>query len=73
MKLRDIRVQRFLSMARLARMADISTSTVRDIEAGRHRPSMITAAKLAAALDLNVDDIDECRGVMGERAALAMV
>jgi DNA-binding XRE family transcriptional regulator len=61
MRLREIRVSRFLSMARLARMADISTSTIRDMEAGKHKPSDITCAKLAAALGISAGDIDECR------------
>lgn len=61
MRLRDIRVSRFLSMARLSRMADLSVSTIRDIEAGRHRPSLITCAKLAAALEIPAEEIDECR------------
>jgi DNA-binding XRE family transcriptional regulator len=71
MKLKDIRIRRFLSMARLARMADLSVSTIRDIEAGRHQPSAITAAKLSAALDMPAGDIDECRGILEEGAALA--
>jgi hypothetical protein len=38
---REIRVGRFLSMARLA---DVPVSTTRDIESGKHKPSMITWA-----------------------------
>lgn len=64
MKLRELRVNRFLSMSRLARMADLSVSTINDIEAARHKPSMITCAKLAAALGVPAEEIDECRGVI---------
>jgi DNA-binding XRE family transcriptional regulator len=61
MKLKEIRISRFLSMNRLARDADLSLSTIRDIEAGKHQPSEITCAKLASALGLPAEEIDECR------------
>ena len=70
MRLREIRVNRFHSMARLSRMADVSVSTIRDVEAGRHKPSLITCAKLAAALGMSAEEIDECREeVTGNRVA----
>jgi DNA-binding XRE family transcriptional regulator len=64
MKLREIRVSKFLSMARLARLADISISTIRDIESGKRTPSLITCAKLSAALGVPAEEIDECREAM---------
>ena len=42
-------------------MADVSVSTIRDIEAGRHKPSLITCAKLAVALEMPMEEIDECK------------
>jgi DNA-binding XRE family transcriptional regulator len=63
---REIRVGRFLSMARLARLADVPVSTIRDIESGKHKPSMITCAKLAAALEMPAEQIDECREELEE-------
>jgi transcriptional regulator with XRE-family HTH domain len=58
-------------MARLARLADVSVSTIRDIESGKHRPSMITYAKLASALDMPAEEIDECRQEIEEGNKLA--
>ncbi len=64
LKLRDARIHKFLSMAKLAQKAKVSLATVRDTEAGRHRPSLTTCGKLAAALGMSPEFIDECREMM---------
>lgn len=64
MKLREARIQKFLSMAKLAQKAKVSVATIRDTEAGRHRPSLTTCGKLAAALGMAPEFIEECREMM---------
>jgi len=63
-KLRDTRIQKFLSMAKLAEKAKLSLATIRDIEAGRHRPSLTTCGKLGSALGMSPEFIEECREMM---------
>ncbi len=70
MKLREARIQKFLTMAKLAQKAEVSVATVRDTEAGRHRPSLTTCGKLAAALGMSPEFIDECREMMERLLAM---
>lgn len=51
--LRKLRDERFLSACELARMADLSTSTVVEIERGEVEPQRRTVRKLARALDVD--------------------
>jgi transcriptional regulator with XRE-family HTH domain len=64
MELRELRRRRYLTMRRLAEMAGLSLATIRDLESGRHRPSFPTCEKLAMALGITPDDIDECRALL---------
>ena len=64
MNLREARIQKFLSMAKLAKKAKVSIATIRDTEAGRHRPSLTTCGKLGSALGMAPELIDECREMM---------
>ena len=64
MKLREARVSNFLSMAKLAEKAKVSVATIRDVETGKHKPSLTTCGKLAAALGTPPQEIDECRETM---------
>ena len=64
MNLRETRVRKFLSMAKLAKKSKVSLSTVRDIEAGRHTPSLTTCGKLGRALRIRPEMIAECRAAM---------
>ena len=64
MKLREARVSNFLSMAKLAEKAKVSVATIRDVEVGKHRPSLTTCGKLATALGMPPQEIDECRETM---------
>jgi transcriptional regulator with XRE-family HTH domain len=61
MKLEEARLRRYLSMAKLAQLSGVSLSTIRDAEAGRHAPSLGTCRRLAEALEIDPDEIDECR------------
>lgn len=54
--LKQMRLQRALSMSELARAAGVSASTIMDIEAGA-QPRMRTIRKLAAALGCEPQDI----------------
>jgi DNA-binding XRE family transcriptional regulator len=67
MPLRELRRRRYLTMRRLAAMADLSLATIRDVEVGRHRPSFTTCEKLARALNVMPDEIDECRALIEAR------
>jgi len=64
MKLKEARVSNFLSIAKLAEKAKVSVATVRDVESGKHKPSLTTCGKLAAALGMAPQEIDECRETM---------
>ena len=64
MNLREARVRRFLSMAKLAQKSKVSLSTIRDAEAGRHTPSLATCEKLGRALGIRPEMIAECRAAM---------
>ena len=64
MNLKEMRIRNFLSMAKLADKASVSLATVRDVEAGKHRPTLTTCRKLAAALGMSPDTIHECREIM---------
>ncbi len=64
MNLKETRIRNFLSIAKLADKANVSVATVRDVEAGKHRPTLTTCRKLAAALGMSPDAIHECREIM---------
>ena len=64
MTLKEARVRGFLSMAKLAEKAGVSVATIRDVESGKHQPSLTTCGKLSAALEISPDEIDECRATM---------
>lgn len=64
MKLREARVRGFLSRAKLSEKAKVAVATIRDVEVGKHRPSLTTCTKLATALGIPPEEIDECRETM---------
>ncbi|GEM_PF-4176106 len=67
MKLRDARVQAFLTQAELAEKADVSIATVSAIERGVERPTVRTARKLAKALGVRPQELDEAVDYLGHR------
>ena len=40
MNLKEARIRNFLSMAKLSDKAKVSVATIRDVEGGRHNPSL---------------------------------
>ena len=56
-KLKQIRMSRGLSQARLAEMADIHEKHISKIETGRFHPNFETLNKILKALDLKLDDV----------------
>lgn len=60
---RELRVQRGRSAQQVAEAAGLSVDTVRSIETGRIKsPSFVTVARIAAALDVGLDEV---RGTIG--------
>jgi transcriptional regulator with XRE-family HTH domain len=59
MRLRDARLQRFLSVRELAAAAGVSPTTIVDTERGARVPHFSSARKIAAALGISPGEIDE--------------
>ena len=55
--LRSLREQRGMSRERLARLADVSSDTVRKIERGLTTPELFTFAALAEQLGVSIDEV----------------
>ncbi len=56
--LRKIRAEKGLSLEKVARLADLSLSTVVKIEDGTNKnPTIETLSKIAKALEIGVDDL----------------
>lgn len=56
--IKKIRKQKRLSQEKLARLTDISLNTLTKIESGfTKRPSFQTIAKIAKALEINLDEL----------------
>ena len=58
-KLREARLEKFLSIRDLARLAGVSPRTIVEAEAGRRVPYFVTARKIAEALGVEPRAIDE--------------
>lgn len=56
-KLRELRIQRGLSLTELAKTANVSKLTVINIEADRTRPKQSTISKLASALNVDPTEL----------------
>ena len=56
--LRQLRLERLLSQARLARLSGVSKTTIVAIEKYQHTPQLLTIHKLAKALKVDPKDID---------------
>lgn len=56
-KLKQIRMSRGLSQAKLAEMADVHEKHISKIETGRFHPNFETLNKILKALDLKLDDV----------------
>ncbi len=64
MKLKEARAARYLTIRRLAEMAKVSPGTIQAIEGGRSIPTLTTAGKLAHALDVDPNEVDEFRAAV---------
>ena len=58
-KLREARLEKFLSIRDLATRAGVSPRTIVEAEAGRRVPYFVTARKIAEALGVEPGEIDE--------------
>lgn len=57
-KVKKIRAEKGLSLEKVARLADLSLSTVVKIEDGTNQnPTINSLSKIAAALEVKVDDL----------------
>jgi transcriptional regulator with XRE-family HTH domain len=70
---RQLRVERGWSQSQLAEVSDLDRSYVGEIERGRVIASIVTAEKLAAALQLDVADLLAHCERLGERRAIQLV
>lgn len=57
-KVKKLREKLGLSQEKLARLADVSTNTIINIESGKQtNPTISTIKKIAKALDVSVDEL----------------
>ena len=56
--LKELRGQKFITQAELAKKAEIGRDTVNQVERGRQKPSFLTIRKLAAALGVAPGQIE---------------
>jgi len=59
--LREVRIRKLLSLRELAKRADVAQRTIVETEAGRQLPRPTTMRKLAEALGVTPEEIDEFR------------
>ena len=57
-KLRELRLDKFLTQAELAKKAGISRDTVNQVENSRQKPSLLTIRKLAKVLGVEPGEIE---------------
>jgi transcriptional regulator with XRE-family HTH domain len=60
-RLAECRQRRRMSQAELAAAAGVAPSTIYKLEKGLHRPQNRVARRIAAALQVEPDEIDELR------------
>ncbi|WP_312906811.1 helix-turn-helix domain-containing protein [Tissierella praeacuta] len=59
--IKNLRIQKGLSIRQLAKLADVAKSQISDIENGHLQNTTIsTICKLAKVLEVNVTDLFEC-------------
>ena len=67
--LRAIRLSQALSQRDLAQKAGVAPKTIVDLELGRQEPRLRTIRRLAEALGVEPNDVDEFRRAIGEKVA----
>ncbi len=60
-RLRDVRADRLLSIRELAQRASVAPSTIFKIEAGRSRARLAVARRIAEALEIDPQLVEEFR------------
>ncbi|MDP4279673.1 MAG: helix-turn-helix transcriptional regulator [Dehalococcoides mccartyi] len=58
MKLKELRLSKFLSQADLAKSAGMTKETIGRLETGKHKPNFVTIRKLATALEVKPEEIE---------------
>ena len=58
-RLREARLEKFVSIRDLAKLAGVSPRTIVEAEAGRRVPYFVTERKIAKALGVEPGEIDE--------------
>ncbi|QQS68363.1 helix-turn-helix transcriptional regulator [Candidatus Saccharibacteria bacterium] len=57
-KIKKLREKKGLSQEKLARLADVSTNTIVNIESGKQtNPTIETVSKIAKALDVKIEEL----------------
>lgn len=67
--LREARLQQALSQRDLAQKAGVAPKTIVDLELGRQEPRLRTIRRLAEALEVEVQQIDEFRQALEVKVA----
>jgi DNA-binding XRE family transcriptional regulator len=67
--LRETRLKQALSQRDLALKAGVAPKTIVDLELGRHEPRLRTIRRVAEALGVQVDQVDEFRQAIEEKVA----
>ncbi|HEU5156600.1 MAG TPA: XRE family transcriptional regulator [Streptosporangiaceae bacterium] len=70
-RIREVRLQRGLTLRGLARAVGVSASLVSQIETGKSQPSVSTLYAITKALDISVEDVFDTNGGTGALPAAA--
>ena len=68
-RIREVRLQRGLTLRGLARAVGVSASLVSQIETGKSQPSVSTLYAITKALDISVEDVFDTNGGTGGTGA----
>jgi DNA-binding XRE family transcriptional regulator len=56
-RLREVRERKLLTQVELAKRANLTQTTISAIEVGKHEPRISTVRQLAAALDVDAEEL----------------
>jgi transcriptional regulator with XRE-family HTH domain len=68
MTLREIRTRKLLTAGALAKKSGVSTAAIFKLERGEHAPSLATIGKLAGALEVKPEDVEEFKAAIDKAA-----
>lgn len=63
-RLKEARVKKLLSAARLAKASGVSVATIHALEQGKWLPSLLTVKLLSETIGINPEDVDEFKAAM---------